>query len=65
VISTWPVGPEKQVESLYTKSIGARYQNRKDMLNREEGEREISKTHCQALEKAPKSSPSLCDPSYV
>jgi hypothetical protein len=35
------------------------------MLNREEGEKEISKTHHQASGKTPKTSPRQCDPGYI
>jgi hypothetical protein len=35
------------------------------MLNDEEGGIEISKTHCQASGKAPKTSPRQCDPRYI
>jgi hypothetical protein len=35
------------------------------MLNREEGEKEISKTHHQVSGKAPKTSPRQCDPRYI
>jgi hypothetical protein len=35
------------------------------MLNKEEGEMEISKTHCQASGKTPKTSPRQCDPGYI